>query len=85
VPKLTRFIIGEYNDTYVIGADYVASMVAVGAEFQITPFATPTDAIVWIRANTNLVEKTQGVFIISPAYLDTITGLNVSEKLLTIA
>ena len=54
----------------MIGADYIASMIAVGAEFQITPFATLADAIVWIKANTNLVEKTPGVFILSPAGVD---------------
>ncbi len=84
VPKLTRFIIGEYNDTYVIGADYVASMVSVGAEFQITPFATPAEAIIWVKANTSLVEQTPWVFILAPAWVGMMWEV-VPEKLLTIA
>ena len=56
VKKLTRFIIGEYNEAYVNGADFASSVQAVGAEFQIDMFATPAEASVWIKANTSLVE-----------------------------
>jgi hypothetical protein len=67
VPKLTRFIIGEYNETYVDGAEFAKSVQAVGARFQIEMFATPEEAIVWIKANTNLVEEESGKFLLSSA------------------
>ncbi len=35
VPKLTRFIVGEYNEAYVDGAEFAKSVAAVGARFQI--------------------------------------------------
>jgi len=83
VPKLTRFIVGEYNEAYVNGVDFANSIAKVGAEFQIDVFATNQEAITWILANTNLIEETPWNFLIHPEYTE-ITGEIVPEKYLTI-
>lgn len=84
IPKLTRFIVGEYEDAYVDGARFAASVAAVGARFQIEMFATPQEAVDWIRANTNLVETEPGTFLIHEAYSDPIIG-DIPAKYLNIA
>ena len=55
IKKKTRFIIGEYEDTVVNVNDYIANVQNVWSEFQIEMFATPADAIAWIKANTDLL------------------------------
>ncbi len=66
IPKLTRFIIGEYNEEFVDGAEFAKSVQAVGARFQIEMFATPEEAIAWLKANTDLVEEEPGKFLLYP-------------------
>ena len=83
VKKLTRFIIGEYNEAYVNGAEFASSVQAVGAEFQIEMFLTPAEAIVWIKANTSLVELSPWVFELAPEAVG-IMGEVVPQRLLTI-
>jgi len=82
VKKLTRFIVGEYNETYVDGDRFKANVKNVWAEFQIEMFATPLEAKEWIRANTNLVERSEWVFVIHLA--STSEMGEVAEKLLVI-
>lgn len=67
VKKLTRFIVGEYNETYVDPVEFGRSMENTGAEFNIDIFDTPELAKEWVRANTSLVEESEGKFLISPA------------------
>ncbi len=66
IPKLTRFIIGEYNEEFVDGAEFAKSVQAVGARFQIEMFATAQDAVSWLKANTDLVEEEPGKFLLYP-------------------
>lgn len=84
VKKLTRFVMCEYNELYVDPAELSRSLTNVGARFDITVFATPTEATAWLKANTNLVERTPWVFVISEATVG-MMGENIPEKLLTIA
>ena len=67
VKKLTRFVVCEYNDTYVDPVELTRSLTNVGARFDVDVFATPEEAHAWIRANTNLVERTPGVFVVNEA------------------
>lgn len=72
IKKQTRFIIGEYNATYVNVDDYKANVANVWAEFQIEIFNTSAEAIAWIKANTDLVEDSNvaGKFLITEASTD---------------
>ncbi len=81
VPKLTRFIVGEYNETYVDGAEFAKSVAAVGARFQIEIFATAQEAIDWVRSNCNLTEESPGKFLIHPAYSDPVMGESLAKYL----
>lgn len=74
----------EYNELFVDPVELTKSIKAVGAEFQVDPFLTTADAIVWIKANTDLVETAPGVFLISEEYADPILGV-VPKIELTIA
>ena len=67
VKKLTRFIIWEYNETYVNWVDFEKSIKSVGAEFQIETFVTIEEARQWIRDNTSLIEETPWNFILNEA------------------
>lgn len=66
-PKLTRLIIGEYEDAVVEPEEFKVSLANVGAKWDIQPFATVEDARAWVRSNTSLVEEadTPGKFLIS--------------------
>lgn len=84
-PKLTRFIIGEYEDAVVEPEEFKTSLANVGAKWDIQPFATAEDARAWIRSNTNLQEdegKT-GTFLISEAHTG-MMGEQVPAKFLVI-
>ena len=83
IKKLTRLIIGEYNETYVDPIEFSRSITNVWARFNISMFNTLEETIIWIKANTNLVEKTHWVFILS----EETTWMNweiIPEQLLTI-
>lgn len=54
IKKQTRFIIWEYEDTVINAVDFSNSIKNVWAEFAIQIFPTTTDAITWIKANTDL-------------------------------
>lgn len=55
-PKLTRFIVGEYESAVVEPEAFKVSIANVGAKWDIQPFATAEDARVWVRSNTDLPE-----------------------------
>lgn len=84
VPKLTRFIVGEYDEAYVNGADFAKSVQAVGARFQIEMFPTVEEARVWVRDNTDLVETEPGTFLISEATIG-IMGEEIPARYIVIA
>lgn len=69
-PKLTRLIIGEYEDAVVEPEAFKTSLANVGAKWDIQPFATVEDARVWVRSNTSLLEDEgrTGTFLISEAH-----------------
>lgn len=69
-PKLTRFIIGEYENAVVEPESFKVSLANVGAKWDIQPFATVEEARVWIRSNTNLVEEAPGKFLVREAGTD---------------
>jgi len=54
VKNLRRFAVLESNGLPI--DEFVANVVKIGATFDINTFATPAEAIVWIKANTSLVE-----------------------------
>lgn len=83
VKKLTRFVLCEYNETYVDPVELSKSLTNVGARFDISVFATPEEAITWVKANTNLVERTPWVFVIAEESIG-MMGETIPEKLLTI-
>lgn len=83
-PKLTRLIIGEYEDAVVEPEEFKTSLANVGARYDIQPFATVEDARVWVRSNTNLVEETPGKFLVREAGTDIMTGNATEPKYLTI-
>lgn len=82
VPKLTRFMYLEYNELYVDPVELTRSISAVWAEFQVEAFLTPADAILWVKANTNLVETAPWVFLIYEAYTDSILGSMPKKELI---
>ena len=65
IPKLTRFILAEYNEAYVDWAELSRSITNVWARFNIDMFTDIEIARQWIRDNTNLVEEAIGKFLIS--------------------
>jgi hypothetical protein len=73
VKKLSRFIIGEYNENYVDRDSFIASIRSVGQEFQIHVL-TDDEARAWISENTDLVEDENG-FKISDEVEDPILGI----------
>ena len=85
VPKLTRFVRLEYSDLFTNADDLTASIEKTGGITGVQVFATPEEARIWVRSNTNLVEdegKT-GTFLISEAGKG-ITGEDVPAKYLII-
>jgi hypothetical protein len=73
VKKLSRFIIGEYNENYVDRDSFIASIQSVGQEFQIHVL-TNNEARAWISENTDLAEDENG-FKISDEMEDPILGI----------
>lgn len=67
IKKLTRFVVGEYNETYVDPVEFSRSLTNVGARFNIDVFADAQSAIDWVKANTDLVERTPGTFVVREA------------------
>lgn len=84
VPKLTRLVVCEYNEQYVDPVEFSRSITNVWARFNIEIFANSSDAIDWIKANTDLVELNPGVFQINGEHTSP-TGEIFPQKLLTIA
>lgn len=84
-PKLTRFIIGEYEDTVVDPVEFARSMRNVGAKFDIDTFTDAMAARDWIRANTDLAEDAEvpGKFLVSEA--SEMAGRPVPARYLVIA
>ena len=70
VKKLTRFIVGEYNENYVNGIDFANNVAKVGAEFNIEIFPDNASCAEWLRKNTSCVEKSPNVFDLSDEYTD---------------
>lgn len=65
IPKLTRFILAEYNEVYVDWAELSRSITNVWARFNIDMFTDLEIAKQWIRDNTNLQEVEEWKFLIS--------------------
>lgn len=84
VPKLTRFLIGEYNEEYVDPIVFSESVQRVGARFDISIFDYTYEAKEWIRSNTNLEEVSEGKFLLRQAFEDPITHEQVEAKYLEI-
>ena len=66
IPKLTRFMLAEYNETYVDEVELARSITNVWARFNIDMVDVET-ARQWIRENTSLQEIETGKFLISEA------------------
>ena len=64
IKKLTRFIMCEYNETYVDPVELARSMSNVGARFDIHMLDVETSRQ-WVRDNTNLEEIETWKFKIS--------------------
>ena len=83
VKKLTRLVVCEYNELYVDPVELSRSLTNVGARFNIDIFSTPELAKEWIRSNTNLIERSEGVFIIREESIG-IMGETIIEELLIV-
>ena len=83
VKKLTRLVVCEYNELYVDPVELSRSLTNVGARFNIDIFPDSTTAKEWVRANTNLIERSEGVFVIREESIG-MMGEVVPEELLTI-
>ena len=83
VKKLTRFVMCEYNEAYVDPSELSRSITNVGARFDIAIFATPEEAIGWLKSNTSLIERTPWVFVLNEESIG-IMGETIPEKLLVI-
>lgn len=83
VKKLTRVVLCEYNETYVDPVELTRSLTNVWARFNIEVFSTLEEAKTWIRANTNLIEREDGVFVISEETIG-MDGETMPERLLIV-
>ena len=73
----------RYSDLYTTPADLTSSIEKSSSDTAVSMFATTADAIIWVKANTNLVEVKAGVFELAPAGVD-IFGVAIPQKLLSI-
>lgn len=67
VKKLTRLLIGNYNEQYVDKEAFEESLLTTGSEFHISLLATVEEAKQRVKDNTDLVEESDGKFILSEA------------------
>ena len=67
VPKLTRFVMLKYSDVYTNATDLQSSIEKSSSDTSVQIFATSQDAITWLKANTSLVERTPGTFVLREA------------------
>ena len=65
IPKLTRFIMCEYNEAYVNSAELARSLKNVWSRFDID-ILTVEEMIAWIKTNTSLQEVSPWKFLIYP-------------------
>jgi hypothetical protein len=73
----------RYSDLYTTPTELTSSIEKSSSDTAVSMFATPADAIVWVKTNTNLVEVTAGVFELAPTGVD-MFGVAVPQKLLSI-
>ena len=66
IPKLTRFIMAEYNENYVDPIELSRSITNTWARFNIDMITDLEIMKQRIRDNTNLVEETDWHFLINP-------------------
>lgn len=64
IKKLTRFILCEYNETYVDPLELSRSLTNVGARFNID-MLNVSEAREWVRNNTSLEEVSEWKFKLS--------------------
>lgn len=82
-PKLTRFVMLRYSDIYTNAGDLTASIEKTGGITGVQVFATPEEARIWVRDNTNLTEtEILGNFLVRDAHKD--MGNDVPAQYLTI-
>lgn len=67
VLKRNRLLVWYYNDEYVQESDFRASLITTGSEFHISLFDNLDEVKQWIRDNTDLIEESDGKFIINEA------------------
>jgi len=94
IKKKTRFIIWEYNEDYIDPEAFKENIAKVWAEFAIWMFDTPTEAIEWLKANTDLEVQNEQTdddgntiyaeFVIYPERTDEETGETIPAKILVI-
>jgi len=94
IKKMTRFAIGEYEDTVVDPVAFADNISKVWAEFCIQMFNTPAEAVAWLEANTDLtvINKNKDAdwvvisaeFEINPERTDEKTGETIPAKTLLI-
>lgn len=70
IPKLTRFLVWEYNEKYVNIDEFRQSLINTWSEFSISLFDNPEQAIARLKENTDLVEVENGKFEISKWFDD---------------
>ena len=65
IPKLTRFIMCEYDENYVVADELARSLKNVWSRFDID-ILTSEEIITWLKENTSLPEVSQWKFLIYP-------------------
>ena len=84
VPKLTRFVMLKYSDLYTTEVDLKDSIQKSSSDTAVQIFATPEECKAWLRANTNLLERSDGVFVIREESVG-IMEETMREELLVVA
>ena len=70
IKKQTKFAVWEYDENYIDKQWFIDNIMNVWSEFGIDVFDTIEEAKQWIRDNTDLVEESDGVFILQEAWTD---------------
>jgi len=84
VPNTLRFVKATYDDIQIPQDRFDLALDNLGREFLLERFTTIEEARQWIRDNTNLVERTAWVFVISEEYVDETIQETIPEVLLVI-
>lgn len=67
VKKKNRLMKADYNDIYVSEEEFKNSLISTWSEFHISLFNNNEEVKQWIRDNTDLIEESDGKFVVNEA------------------